>query len=374
MRPHLIHIMSSPYLLFLPVLLSVSAYVYLQHAKQQQASPTTTTNLPTAMAISDPAKRYPQPVYDQSKIWTTLLTNRAYFGGLLVLNDSLRRSGSRYQLRVMITRAVEEDQEFMRAFAAAGIPTIVVNKIEPAPREDGRVNPGTWEKLAPWGFTQYERVVLLDSDQVILKNIDNMMDIEIPKGWIASTHACTCNPRKLAHYSKDWIPENCAFTVANQTTGEPAPITPESRENHHLLNSGTVIIQPSKEEYDALIHAMNTHPDVPDMRFFDQDLLAIVYRNRWLPLPYTYNALKPMRSCHAGLWRDEDIRILHYILDKPWKSRAFDAQDTVQSTHKIWWDAFAEVENEWFRWADDRKLELWENVVAPVVAPIVAQG
>lgn len=93
--------------------------------------------------------------YDNSKIWTTLLTNRAYFGGLLVLNHTLRKTQSKYQLKVMITPAVKEDTEYMQAFEAAGIPTIIVENIEPAPR-DGRVNKGTWEKLAPWRFTNYE--------------------------------------------------------------------------------------------------------------------------------------------------------------------------------------------------------------------------
>ncbi|KAH9893708.1 nucleotide-diphospho-sugar transferase [Xylariomycetidae sp. FL2044] len=306
--------------------------------------------------------------YDPTKIWTTLLTNRAYFGGLLVLNYGLRKHRSKYQLKVMVTREVEADQEYMDAFAAAGIPTIVVDKIEPAPR-DGKVNKGTWEKLAPWRFVEYERVVLLDSDQVILKNIDDMMDIEIPDGWIASTHACTCNPRKLKHYSKDWVPENCAFTAANQQTGEPAPITPASPNNHHLLNSGTVILRPSMAQYDALMHAMDTHPDVPTMLFFDQDLLAIVYRDRWRPISYAYNALKTLRGCHPSLWRDDDVRILHYILNKPWKSRQYDRDDIVESTHGIWWDHFAGVEREWTaEGVSPRKRELWEKVVVPVVA------
>lgn len=304
--------------------------------------------------------------YDTTKIWTTLLTNRAYFGGLLVLDHSLRRSRSRYQLKVMVTRDVERDEEYMRAFVAAGIPTIVVDDIQPAPR-DGKAIPGTWQKLAPWSFTEYERVVLLDSDQIILQNIDYMMEFELPDGWIASTHACTCNPRKLPHYSKDWIPENCAFTAANQETGEPASITESSPNNHHLLNSGTVVLRPSKQQYDALIDAMNTHPAVPTMIFFDQDLLAIVYRGKWKPLPYVYNALKPMRDCHAPLWRDEDIKILHYILNKPWKSRTY-KNDRIESTHKLWWDEYAKVEEEWLGNADAQKKALWENVVVPVVA------
>ena len=88
--------------------------------------------------------------YDTSGCYTTLLTNRAYFGGLLVLDHTLRKHRSKYQLVVMVTQDVEKDTEYMEAFKAAGIPTIVVDPIEPAPR-DGKVNKGTWEKLAPWG-------------------------------------------------------------------------------------------------------------------------------------------------------------------------------------------------------------------------------
>lgn len=93
--------------------------------------------------------------YDPTKIWSTLLTNRGYFGGALVLNHTLKKTGSKYQLKIMVTREVKADTEYMEAFAAAGIPTIVVDKIEPAPR-DGKINKGTWEKLAPWGMTEYE--------------------------------------------------------------------------------------------------------------------------------------------------------------------------------------------------------------------------
>jgi lipopolysaccharide biosynthesis glycosyltransferase len=164
------------------------------------------------------------------------------------------------------------------------------------------------------------------------------------------------------------IPENCGFTAANKATGNPQPITDSSPGNHHLLNSGTVVLQPSREVYDTLIDTLNTHPDVPDMLFFDQDLLAIVYRNRWTPLPYVYNALKTMRACHADLWRDGDVKVLHYILNKPWQSRAYDGGDAVEGTHKLWWDAYAEVEKEWAESADERKRRLWYSVVVPVVA------
>lgn len=35
--------------------------------------------------------------------------------------------------------------------------------------------------------------------------MDDLFTLSLPGAdWVAGTHACTCNPRKLAHYPKDW--------------------------------------------------------------------------------------------------------------------------------------------------------------------------
>ena len=53
-------------------------------------------------------------------------------------------------------------------------------------------------------FYEMKRVILLDSDMIIMRNMDELMTLDVPSGWIAASHACTCNPRKLAHYPEDW--------------------------------------------------------------------------------------------------------------------------------------------------------------------------
>jgi hypothetical protein len=115
----------------------------------------------------------------------------------------------------------------MEVFEKAGIPTrrvdpVLVNGVRPK---------GTWEKLLPWNFTEYEvrscqcrlaailqlsaslsiatpsraqRVGMLDSDQLAIQNFDELMTMDLASDRIAAAHACTCNPRKLAHYPKDW--------------------------------------------------------------------------------------------------------------------------------------------------------------------------
>lgn len=44
----------------------------------------------------------------------------------------------------------------------------------------------------------------MDSDMIVMRNMDELMDIDLPDDWIAACHACACNPRKLKHYPADW--------------------------------------------------------------------------------------------------------------------------------------------------------------------------
>lgn len=45
---------------------------------------------------------------------------------------------------------------------------------------------------------------MLDSDMLVIENMDELMTLDLPSGWIAAAHACACNPRKLSHYPTDW--------------------------------------------------------------------------------------------------------------------------------------------------------------------------
>jgi lipopolysaccharide biosynthesis glycosyltransferase len=82
---------------------------------------------------------------------------------------------------------------------------------------------------------------------------------------------------------------------------------------------------------------------VPTFSFPDQDLLAEFFRGKWKPLPWVYNALKTLRVTHKTLWRDEEVRCLHYILaDKPWKARVRegDTVDDLTEMDRWWWERF----------------------------------
>ena len=44
----------------------------------------------------------------------------------------------------------------------------------------------------------------MDSDMIVMRNMDELMELDLPSDWISAAHACACNPRKLAHYPEDW--------------------------------------------------------------------------------------------------------------------------------------------------------------------------
>lgn len=192
-------------------------------------------------------------------------------------------------------------------------------------------------KLQPFSLIEYERVVQLDADMVVLKNMDELMDIPLDakeNRIFASSHACVCNPMNLPHYPKDWIPSNCAFTrqhsdpEAAQLEGAP------SNSGAGVCNGGLQVVKPSMETYKQITTALLDPTKTGAYDFSDQSLISDIFFGKWAPLPYTYNALKTLRWCHKEIWRDDEVKNVHYILSpKPWEDRSID-----DPTHKWWWD------------------------------------
>ena len=59
---------------------------------------------------------------------------------------------------------------------------------------------------------------------------------------------------------------------------------------------------------------------IAEWMFPDQDLLGYIFPN-WTVIPWYYNAIKTFRYWHGSFYTDEQVRNLHYIVDKPWRRR-----------------------------------------------------
>ncbi|KAK2758368.1 hypothetical protein FQN54_004218 [Arachnomyces sp. PD_36] len=295
-----------------------------------------------------------QAVTGLTKVWTTLITNAAYIPGLITLDYSLKKSGSKYPLVALYTDTFPAEGH--AALDARGIPKKHVPYLLPSVHKDYEEDSrfyDCWSKLTAFSLVDFERIVMLDSDMLVMKNMDELMDISLDDAAMggsgdrvfACTHACLCNPMKKSHYPKNWIPSNCGFTAqhsdpeAAQIHGAPAT------SGLSLLNSGVLVINPSSATYNSILERLQVPSSTSTYQFPDQSLLADLFPARWVALPYIYNALKTLRweGVHRQIWRDEEVKNVHYIANpKPWN-------ETLEERTKVddgrrdplfqwWWD------------------------------------
>ncbi|PWY79375.1 glycosyl transferase family protein [Aspergillus sclerotioniger CBS 115572] len=310
-------------------------------------------------------------ITDATRVWTTLITNTAYLSGLLTLEYSLRKVGSKYPLVALYTDAFPAEGH--AALDARGILKQRVPYLLPSVPKD-YVNDvrfyDCWSKLTAFSLVEYERVVQLDSDMMVLRNMDELMEIELDPPALAGTgnrvfassHACVCNPLQKPHYPQDWTPSNCAYTSQHaasdvaQTEGASPTI------GLGISNGGLLVVNPSKEVYDKIISQLASTA-TSNYEFADQSLLSDVFFGRWVALPYVYNALKTMRweGVHDAIWRDESVKNMHYLLSpKPWDESedirtGRKARLSRDAPHTWWWEMTEErVKEEKAKGVNDR--------------------
>lgn len=297
------------------------------------------------------------------KVWTTLITNTKYLSGLLTLDYSLKKSGSQYPLVALCTDAVPP--EGIAALEARKIPWRTIPYLLPSVPKEYTNDPrfyDCWSKLTPFNLTEYDRVVQMDSDMLVLKNMDELMELHLDspdmKGEgnrvYAASHACACNPLKKPHYPKTWIPENCAFTSQHGAPEEAQHTGPPPTAGIGSPNGGLVVVNPSKDVYEKILQTLKDGDLTDAYDFADQSLLGDRFHGRWVGLPYIYNALKTMRweGVHHQIWRDDEVKNVHYILSpKPWDEKPSETKD---EAHR-WWQKFNEerVSDEKARGIDD---------------------
>jgi alpha-N-acetylglucosamine transferase len=271
------------------------------------------------------------------KAWVTLLTHSLYMPGLLALGRSLKKVGSQYPLIVMVTDTVEA--ELRNQLIAEGYLLQDVERLDP--KLDlvshyllSRYSE-VWTKLRVWEMETLERAILLDADMLVLKNMDELFDIELPENGIAACHACKCNYHKMSKYPPNWIPENCFFT-RSETAGEAKFGIAEPDD---YFNAGLIVLQPNKRALEEIVDRIEAIDPSRNLPFPEQDILNDHFQGQWRTLPYTYNGLKQLSFGHPRTWNINDIKNLHYTLKKPWEVKPGEV-DEYEELNKLWWEVY----------------------------------
>ncbi|KAK3716033.1 hypothetical protein LTR37_006763 [Vermiconidia calcicola] len=323
----------------------------------------------------DPNARPSDPY---SCAWVTLITRSSYLPGAVLLVHTLYKHESKHPMIVQYTSALPQDCIDCLRHLQKLYPLLHTQNVPPVPLPAGLtpISPrfdDTLTKLRvfkpldeidpppePKLRQTPTQVCFLDADMAIFRNLDDIFTIPRPSSdWIAAHHACICNIDNDPWAPPEWNKDNCPSTPLQHPSALDAPIPSSSaggaRPTYQMLNSGVFVCSPSEELWDRIEHFRTHDKRVTKFAFPDQNFLDEFFRDHWVPIGWQYNAFKTHRYWHSSAWRDDEVRALHYIVDKPWESQVKDdgtagylGRDGV--THSWWWKEF----HEWQQWMDDK--------------------
>ena len=228
--------------------------------------------------------------------YVTLVTNEDYAMGALALVRSLRLTETDADLVVMHTGgAPAQALKPLAALGARLVPAELLPTSDAFNERHQRARlhanaPFTkgnkpsfhtpldnFAKLRLWQLTEYERVVFIDADAVVVRNIDRLFG----------------------------YPEFSA-----------APNVYESLADFHRLNSGVFVATPSEATFAAMLARL----DQPEAfwRRTDQTFLQ-AYFPHWHGLPVFFNMLQYVWFNLPALWDWNSVSVIHYQYEKPWE-------------------------------------------------------
>lgn len=241
------------------------------------------------------------------KAYATILCNgESYLPGVEALGSSLASSGTTEPRVLMVTpevRTATRDRMTAQGWIVREIAPI----LNPNPSTQQMLPrfSAAYTKLRAWQLTDFDKVVLLDADTIVMKNVDDLF--ERPE---------------LAAAPDFFLPDR--------------------------FNSGVMVLDPSEPTFDRMIHALGQQPsydggDQGFLNLFFEGWYASSIEHR---LPTGYNIahfIYQFMHSHASAWKtlQHEIKIVHYLVQKPWKSRP-----TFTGASDVWWNAYFKVHPE----------------------------
>ncbi len=262
-------------------------------------------DIPKKAALADKTSRH---------AFATLVTNEEYGRGALALVRSLRWTGTSVPVLVLATGEAEHLEELEReGCRIVPVSQPLVSKEfkkrhsrealhRAAPFNKGN-KPAFHDpvdnfcKLELWKLTDYEKIVFLDADSLVVKPIDMLFSFPEFSG---------------------------------------APNVYETLADFHRLNSGVFVAEPSVATYQNLVERL----DQPGVfwRRTDQTFLETIFPD-WHKLPYTFNTMQYVYFNLPELWVWKSIRVVHYQYEKPWAAEN-PKRHLLKPLIDLWWRMF----------------------------------
>ncbi|KAL4534618.1 hypothetical protein Ndes2526B_g05553 [Nannochloris sp. 'desiccata'] len=285
--------------------------------------------------------------------YVTLLTRDSYLMGVQCLYRSLQAVHSKHSLIVLYT------PDTLTAQAVSTLKTegcILLRPVKPYfPPVSAAVDHSLyknkcyadcWTKLLMWEMEEYDLLVYLDADMLVIRNIDHLF--HLPRAYQQQLQKHQMHPASNISPSQSqlWAVPDCA--AGRETENERLQCClfthnhkKHATKNHHYryFNAGMLIFSPSIALFKSFTQALSSGT-CPIQGYAEQDFLNHYFQHTWQPLSTSFNLQKGIRWHHPELWFPEEAAIIHYTDCKPWHGR--DHPENVDYSEIVtwWWDTY----------------------------------
>lgn len=226
--------------------------------------------------------------------YVAFLCNEAMLLPILVLIRSLKANTGHHVKRdicIMVTDGV--DRAGRQAIEKEG--AIVLDAPEtpyPFPVTEKRKKMAKscrYAKMHLWGLTQYNRIVYLDADTMVVGDIEDLFSRELPAGPVPKG-----NSKNAMHKG--------VLAVHDRFAG--------------IFNSGVMVLEPSKQTIDQML---SVYMETPSYNMGDQGFLNMFWKDAHAFLEGKYNYFTWLALSTWGKSILKDRRVVHYTAEvKPW--------------------------------------------------------
>jgi hypothetical protein len=273
-----------------------------------------------AVQLSQPFRgftfRVPSPDKPLRRAYVVLLAedDPYHLCGMRALMASLRRTGTTADVVAM---AVKGTSEATLAYVRAlGYRVREVPRLQPDRARDGYYAV-VFSALALWTLTEYDCVVKLDADMVLLANVDEL--------FLYNHFAAT--PDYPAGLPQD--NPRCLETAICQHTSHDF--------RAQYLNGAVLVVQPNAEVHARMVAVLDKHEEQLVGGPSEQGFLNWFFKDKWMSLPHYYNVRQPALRAFPMLFAVSPPRAFHFIGGgKPWQGQYECNRYCQQSPLELW--------------------------------------
>ena len=266
---------------------------------------------------------------------TVLYGNNIYLAGALVLGYSLMKTNTAHDRVILVTPDVSD--EYRSYLKPVYTHIIDIDYVQVSSEifsdEDTRFR-DVFTKLQALSLIQYDKIILLDLDMIITRNIDHLFRLQPP---------AACLKKYYVPYGK-LIPAKMMCGPNNSLKNS--------------INAGLMLLKPDSKEWTDIQTDISANRQLNKYRYPEQDYLSLRYCGKWTSITFNYNfqfgLTNRVKKCRYTI---EDVYVIHYSSSyKPWNDllpNRHVAEDEVtfkerhQKYYTLWIDAYASIKQKY---------------------------